>query len=139
MREICTVQTIGAATYQKPVATVGVTAGWAAETAARTETDEGTYVLLQFPATDLYASPAATQALLDDSFVNLDDWLAAECEDAFAAQETQAFVNGNRLGPADGVPHLYGGSGRQRRLGPARLLWRRARRGRFRRTIRWIA
>ena len=98
MREICTVQTIGAAMYQKPVATVGVTAGWAAETAARTETDEGTYVLLQFPATDLYASPAATQTLLDDSFVNLDDWLAAECEDAFAAQETQAFVNGTGSG-----------------------------------------
>jgi HK97 family phage major capsid protein len=51
--------------------------------------------LLEFPAADLYASPAATQALLDDAFVNLDEWLAAECEDAFAAQETDAFVNGN--------------------------------------------
>jgi HK97 family phage major capsid protein len=98
MREIATVQTIGAAVYQKPVATVGVTAGWTAETAARTETDEGTLTLLQFPAADLYASPAATQNLLDDAFVNLDDWLAAECEDAFAAQETQAFVNGSGSG-----------------------------------------
>jgi predicted phage gp36 major capsid-like protein len=80
----------------------GVTAGWAAETAARPETDEGTLTLLQFPAADLYASPAATQALLDDAFVNLDDWLAAECEDAFAAQETQAFVNGTGSGQPKG-------------------------------------
>ena len=98
MREIATVQTIGASVYQKPVATVGVTAGWTAETAARAETDEGTYTLLQFPAADLYASPAATQNLLDDAFVDLDQWLAAECEDAFAAQETQAFVNGSGSG-----------------------------------------
>ena len=59
--------------------------------------------LLAFPAADLYASPAATQALLDDAFVNLDDWLAAECEDAFAAQETSAFVDRRRQFQADGV------------------------------------
>ena len=95
MREIATVQVIGAGTYRKPVSIAGVTAGWAAETASRTETDAPTLALLEFPAADLYASPAATQALLDDAFVNLDEWLAAECEDAFAAQETDAFVNGD--------------------------------------------
>ena len=50
---------------------------------------------LEEAAADLYASPAATQALLDDALVNLDEWLAEECESAFAAQETDAFVNGN--------------------------------------------
>jgi HK97 family phage major capsid protein len=95
MREIATVVTIGASVYKKPVMTQGVAAGWAAETAARPETDEGTLALLEFPAADLYASPAATQALLDDAFINLDQWLASECEDAFAAQETTAFVTGS--------------------------------------------
>ena len=94
MREIATVTTIGASVYRKPVMTQGVAAGWAAETAARPETDEGTLALLEFPAADLYAAPAATQALLDDAFINLDQWLASECEDAFAAQETAAFVTG---------------------------------------------
>jgi HK97 family phage major capsid protein len=94
IRSIATVTTIGAPVYQKPVMTNGVASGWAAETAARTETDEGTLALLQFPAADLYACPAATQNLLDDAFINLDQWLAAECEDAFAAQETAAFVTG---------------------------------------------
>ena len=95
MREIATVRTIGANIFKKPVSTAGVEAGWVAETAARDETDAPTLALLEFPAADLYANPAATQALLDDAFVNLDEWLAAECEDAFAAQETDAFVNGD--------------------------------------------
>jgi len=95
MREIATVRTIGSNLFKKPVSTVGVTAGWVAETDARPETTAPTLVSLDFPAADLYANPAATQALLDDAFINLDEWLAAECEDAFAAQETDAFVNGD--------------------------------------------
>jgi HK97 family phage major capsid protein len=95
MREIATVKTIANGLYRKPVSTAGVVAGWVAETAARPETDPATLALLDFPAADLYASPAATQALLDDALINLDEWLAAEVEDAFAAQETTAFVAGD--------------------------------------------
>ncbi|MFJ6023367.1 phage major capsid protein [Brevundimonas sp. NPDC092305] len=95
MREIATVRTIGAGVFRKPVSTAGVAAGWVAETAARPETDPATLALLEFPSADLYASPAATQSLLDDAMIDLDEWLAAEVEDAFAAQETQAFVNGD--------------------------------------------
>ena len=95
MREIASVRTVGAATFRKPVSTAGVVAGWVAETAPRPETDPATLALLEFPAADLYASPAATQALLDDAYVNLEEWLAAEVEDAFAAQETAAFVTGD--------------------------------------------
>jgi HK97 family phage major capsid protein len=95
MRDIATVRTIGAGVFKKPVSIAGVESGWAAETAARPETDPATLELLEFPAADLYASPAATQTLLDDAFVNLDEWLAQEVEDAFAAQETEAFVTGD--------------------------------------------
>ena len=95
MREIAMVRTVAAGVFKKPVSTAGVTAGWVAETAARPETDPATLALLEFPSADLYASPAATQALLDDAMIDLDEWLAAEVEDAFAAQETQAFVNGD--------------------------------------------
>ena len=59
--------------------------------------------LLEFPSADLYANPAATQALLDDAMVDLDEWLAAEVEDAFAAQETQAFVNGDGVNKPKGL------------------------------------
>ncbi|MEY3841591.1 MAG: hypothetical protein RLZZ542_701 [Pseudomonadota bacterium] len=102
MREIATVRTVGAGVFMKPVSTAGVASGWVAETAARPETDPATLALLQFPSADLYASPAATQSLLDDALIDLDEWLAAEVEDAFAAQETQAFVNGDGVNKPKG-------------------------------------
>src|SRR4029077_6681427 len=43
---------------------------------------------------ELYAMPAATAALLEDSAVNIDEWLAGEVEQVFAVQEGAAFVNG---------------------------------------------
>ncbi len=102
MREIATVRQIGAATYQKPVSTAGLVANWAAETAARTETAAPTLDLLSFPAADLYACPAATQSLLDDAAVDMDAWLASEVEDAFASQETTAFVSGDGVNKPKG-------------------------------------
>ena len=95
MREIATVRTVASGVFRKPVSTAGIASGWVAETAARPETDPATLALLEFPAADLYANPAATQTLLDDALVDLDEWLASEVEDAFAAQETTAFVTGD--------------------------------------------
>jgi HK97 family phage major capsid protein len=102
MREICTVRTVGSGVFRKPVSTAGIASGWVAETAARPETDPATLALLEFPAADLYANPAATQSLLDDAMINLDEWLASEVEDAFAAQETTAFVTGDGVNKPKG-------------------------------------
>lgn len=103
LREIATVRQIGAGVYTKPVSTAGLTASWAAETASRPgETTPPVLDLLSFPAADLYASPAATQALLDDAAVDIDAWLASEVEDAFAAQETAAFVAGDGVNKPKG-------------------------------------
>ena len=102
MREISTVRTVGAGVFRKPVSIAGIASGWVAETAARPETDPATLALLEFPAADLYASPAATQSLLDDAMINLDEWLAGEVEDAFAAQETSAFVTGDGVNKPKG-------------------------------------
>ena len=55
---------------------------------------------LRFEAMELYAMPAATSTLLDDSAVNIEEWLAEEIQTAFAEQETKAFV----LGSGNGEP-----------------------------------
>jgi HK97 family phage major capsid protein len=102
MREIATVRTVASGVFRKPVSTAGIASGWVAETAARPETDPATLALLEFPAADLYANPAATQTLLDDALVDLDEWLAGEVEDAFAAQETTAFVTGDGVNKPKG-------------------------------------
>jgi HK97 family phage major capsid protein len=95
MRAICDVRQSSSLIYKKPFNTNGASAGWVAETGARTQTNSPTLAELQFPAMELYAMPAATQALLDDSAVNIDEWIGREVETVFAEQETEAFVTGN--------------------------------------------
>jgi HK97 family phage major capsid protein len=81
--------------YRKPFMTAGPAVGWVGETASRPETTSPTLAALDFPAMELYAMPAATPTLLEDSAVNIDEWLAAEVEQAFAEQEGNAFVVGD--------------------------------------------
>jgi HK97 family phage major capsid protein len=95
MRAIASVRQIGGNVYRKPIATAGAATGWVAETAARTQTDAPTLAAIDFPTMELYAMPAATQTLLDDSQVDLEAWLAGEVQTVFAEQEGAAFVSGN--------------------------------------------
>ena len=103
MRSMCDVRQSSVTLYKKPFATAGAASGWAAETAARTQTTSPVLAELQFPAMELYAMPAATQALLDDSIVNLDEWIAREVETVFAEQETDAFINGDGITRPKGI------------------------------------
>ena len=103
MRSVCDVRQSSVTLYKKPFATAGAASGWAAEAAARNQTTSPVLAELQFPAMELYAMPAATQALLDDSIVNLDEWIAREVETVFAEQETDAFINGDGVTRPKGI------------------------------------
>ncbi len=95
IRALATARTISSGTYKKAFSTTGPASGWVAETALRPQTASPTLAELSFPAMELYAMPAATQTLLDDAIVNIDQWIAEEVESAFAEQEGAAFVNGD--------------------------------------------
>lgn len=95
IRAIADVRQVSSGTYRKPFMTAGPAVGWAGETDARSQTTSPTIAALDFPAMELYAMPAATPALLDDAAVNIDEWIAAEVEAAFASQEGTAFVSGD--------------------------------------------
>ncbi len=95
IRAIATVRQIGGGTYRKPIATAGAASGWVGETGSITQTGTPTLAALDFPAMELYAMPAATQFLLDDSQVDIEQWLADEVQTVFAEQEGAAFVSGD--------------------------------------------
>lgn len=95
MRAIATVRTTGANVFKKPISLTAAGTGWVAETGTRAQTASPTLALMEFPTPELYANLAATQTLLDDSFVNLEEWIAGEVEEAFAGQERAAFVSGD--------------------------------------------
>lgn len=95
IRAIANVVQVGSAGYRKLVTQQGVASGWASETAARPET--GTPVFTEIVPTfgDLYANPAATQAMLDDAQFDVEQWLAGEIAAEFAKAEGSAFVRGD--------------------------------------------
>jgi HK97 family phage major capsid protein len=95
IRALATVQQIGSNVYRKPIGTTDAGTGWVAETDARPQTSTPTLAALDFPAMELYAMPAATQTLLDDAQVDIEQWLASEVQIVFAEQEGAAFIGGN--------------------------------------------
>ncbi|MGH6872645.1 MAG: phage major capsid protein [Rhizomicrobium sp.] len=105
IRALATVQQIGSSVYRKPITTVEAASGWVGETAARTQTASPTISAIDFPAMELYAMPAATQPLLDDSQVDIEQWLAGEVQIVFAEQEGAAFVNGDGSSKPTGFLH----------------------------------
>lgn len=95
IRAIASIRQVSATTFKKPFSITGPGAGWVGEAGARPETSSPTLAELTFPTMELYAMPSATQSLLDDSAVNIDEWLADEIRIAFAEQEGSAFVVGD--------------------------------------------
>jgi HK97 family phage major capsid protein len=95
IRSIANVVRVGSAGYRKLVTQNGVTSGWASETATRPETATPTFNEIVPSFGELYANPAATQAMLDDASFDVEGWLASEIATEFAKAEGAAFVNGN--------------------------------------------
>lgn len=95
MRQIAQVQTISTAGFKKLYNLRGTGSGWVGETAARPETSTPEFGTMTFATGELYANPAATQQLLDDAAIDLEQWLSGEVNTEFAYQEGIAFVSGN--------------------------------------------
>ena len=102
IRAIASVREISTATFKKAYSTTGPATGWVAEAAARPQTNSQVIAELTFPAMELYAMPSATQTLLDDAAVNIEQWIADEVETVFAEQEGAAFVNGDGVNKPQG-------------------------------------
>jgi len=81
IRAIANVVTVGSAGYRKLVASGG--------------TDTPVFHEIAPPMGDLFANPAASQAMLDDAAFDVEAWLADEIAREFARAEGAAFVNGN--------------------------------------------
>lgn len=95
IRAIAQVVQTGTAGYRKLVTSGGTASGWVSEVAARPETSTGKFNEIVPPMGELYANPAASQAMLDDADFDLESWLANEIAAEFARAEGAAFVGGS--------------------------------------------
>ncbi|MEF3367412.1 phage major capsid protein [Methylocystis sp. 9N] len=102
IRAIASVREISSASLRRAFSTTGPAAGWVAEADPRPQTNNQQLADMSFPAMELYAMPAATQALLDDAVVDIEQWIAEEVQTAFAEQEGAAFVTGDGVNKPKG-------------------------------------
>ncbi|WP_420146076.1 phage major capsid protein [Sphingobium sp.] len=102
IRAIANVVRTGSAGYRKLVSAGGIVSGWASETGARAETGTPSFNEIAPPGGELFANPAASQAMLDDVQFDVESWLAGEIAREFAVAEGAAFVNGNGVNKPKG-------------------------------------
>lgn len=102
MRRFATVQNVTGAGFKRLYNMHGTTAGWVGETDARAETAGSKLREYAFGFGEIYAMPAATQTILEDSAIDIAAWLGSEVNTEFARQEGISFVVGDGINKPKG-------------------------------------
>lgn len=76
--------------------------GWEGETESGAETGTPKLYKKRIPVHVMYAKPRATQTLLEDSGINIENWLADKVSNRFNRGEGAAFVSGDGVGKPRG-------------------------------------
>lgn len=85
---------MGVGSYQKVLSKRGAGAGWAAQLDTRSETTNPEFGRAEVTPREAYAKLQASQWLLDDNGVGLEQWLAEDVASAISELEGEAFING---------------------------------------------
>ena len=101
MRKICSVQEISSSALEVLDDTTFATS-WINETGTVSDTDVGDFTKTTIKAHELVAQPKVSQKLLDDSFINIEEYLAHRLGIQFAQKEEEAFLKGT--GDTDNQP-----------------------------------
>jgi HK97 family phage major capsid protein len=78
-------------------------AGWEGETETGAETDTPKTFKKRIPVHVMYAKPKASQTLLEDSSINIENWLADKVASRFNRIEAASFITGNGVGKPRGI------------------------------------
>lgn len=104
MRALATVETISSDSLDVIEDVTDMDAAWGDETTVRSaETNSATLGRNTIDTFELYAQPQATQKLVDDSSINIEEWVARKVADRMARLEAAAFINGNGTTQPKGI------------------------------------
>ncbi len=95
IRSVANVVSVGTSGFKRLVNVGGTGSGWVGESSSRPQTDPSSLRERTYTAMELYAMPAASQTVLDDSSFDLEAWIADEVQITFAEQEGAAFITGD--------------------------------------------
>lgn len=102
-RELCSVETISTGdSITLNVEDGDYDAGWVSERGTRSATTTGTTLKQTIFAHEMYASPRATQQVLDDSNYDLESWIQTKVGNKLTRVENTAFTVGSGVGQAFG-------------------------------------
>jgi len=96
MRALATVETISSDSLDIIEDVSDFDAAWGDETTVRSaETNSPTLGRNTIDTFELFAQPHATQKLVDDSTIDIEQWIATKVADRMARLEATSFINGN--------------------------------------------
>lgn len=95
IRRLASVMEISSSSVDLLLDKKGAEAGWVGETDERPATNTPEVQKLNIPVHELYAKPRATQKLLDDAQINVEEWLAQTIALKMAQMENQSFLSGD--------------------------------------------
>lgn len=111
MRSICMVQPTKTGAYSTIWNNNQWGSGWVGETVGRPQTSAAGLSQLVFESGEIYAMPAATQKLIDDAAINVEQWLADSVQEEFSRQEDIAFISGDGTNKPRGLlTYVTGGA-----------------------------
>lgn len=104
VRQVASVVTIGRGNeYKLPrEKNDSYEAGWVGERQDRPATSNDTFEVVKIPVHEMYAQPAITQNLLDDSAFNFEGYIADRVANRFAQLEGTGFVLGDGINKPQG-------------------------------------
>ncbi|HVY13507.1 MAG TPA: phage major capsid protein [Alphaproteobacteria bacterium] len=97
LRQLATVMTVTSDAVEMLRDTNDADAQWVGELDTRSDTDPGQLGRVRIPVFELHAQPKATQKLLDDANLNVEEWLTNKIAGKFSRKENAAFVNGDGI------------------------------------------
>ena len=95
IRSIASVQSIGTSSLEGMRDNDIASGGWVGETASRPKTNVPDVGMWEVPTHELYANPRASQKLVEDSSVNIEQWITEKGAQIFSLLEETAFTIGD--------------------------------------------
>jgi HK97 family phage major capsid protein len=104
MRALASVETISSDSLDLIEDTTDMDAAWGDETTVRSaETTSATIGRNSIDTFEMYAQPQATQKLIDDSSIDIEQWIAEKVADKMARLEATAFISGDGTTKPKGI------------------------------------
>ena len=89
--------------YRQLVPNDELGSSWSSDTGTRSQTTTSGLNELSIPVHEIYANPAATTTLLEDSAIDVEQWFVETINRSFHEKESQAFISGTGVNQPKGI------------------------------------